>query len=71
MNGFGINLYSLRNLIQTEEGLLDTAIKLREIRETRGYDAILSEVCSLDPDGELGKLIKEKIALIKEWGWLA
>ena len=47
------------------------AIKLREIRETRGYDAILSEVCSLDPDGELGTLIKEKIALIKEWGWLA
>ena len=46
------------------------AIKLREIRETRGYDAILSEVCSLEPDGELGMLIKQKIAQIKEWGWL-
>ena len=54
-----------------EEPTDEFAIKLREIRETRGYDAILSEVCSLDPDGELGKLIKEKIALIKEWGWLA
>ena len=53
-----------------EEPTDEFALKLAEIRNTRGYDAILSEVCSLDPDGELGMLVKEKIALIKEWGWL-
>ena len=28
---FGLNLFSLRNLIRTEEAFLDTAIKLREM----------------------------------------
>lgn len=46
------------------------ALRLAEIRENEGYDAILEKVCSLDPNGELGLLIKEKIAQIKEWGWL-
>ena len=34
MKEIGINLYSLRSLIATEEGLLDTAIKLREMGYT-------------------------------------
>lgn len=34
MNDIGINLYSLRSLIKTEEALLDTAIKLREMGYT-------------------------------------
>ena len=34
MKDVGINLYSLRSLISTEEGLLDTAIKLREMGYT-------------------------------------
>jgi len=46
------------------------ALRLAEIRENEGYDAILKKVCALDPNGELGLLIKEKIAQIKEWGWL-
>ena len=53
-----------------EEPTDEFALKLAEIRSTKGYDAILSEVCSVDPSGELGMLVKEKIALIKEWGWL-
>ena len=53
-----------------EEPTDEFALKLAEIRNTQGYDAILRQVCSLDPDGELGMLVKEKIALIKEWGWL-
>jgi mannitol-1-phosphate 5-dehydrogenase len=56
--------------IHYEEPTDEFALKLAEIRNTRGYDAILRDVCSLDPDGELGMLVKEKIALIKEWGWL-
>lgn len=46
------------------------ALQLKSLRETEGYDAILEKVCSVDPNGELGLLVKEKIALIKEWGWL-
>ena len=46
------------------------AAQLRTIRETGGYDAILQDICALDPEGELGALIKEKITLIKQWGWL-
>lgn len=53
-----------------EEPSDEFALKLAEIRNNKGYDAILREVCSLDPAGELGMLVKEKIALIKEWGWL-
>lgn len=46
------------------------ARKLVEIRTTQGIDAVLQDVCSLDPNGELGLLIKEKIELLKEWGWI-
>ena len=46
------------------------AVKLAEIRENEGYDAILSKVCSVEPESELGILVKEKIELIKKWGWL-
>lgn len=53
-----------------EEPTDEYALKLEEIRENCGYDAVLRDVCRLDPDGELGMLIKEKIAQIKEWGWL-
>ena len=35
-----------------------------------GIDAVLKKVCGIDPNGELGLMIKEKIEKIKEWGWL-
>jgi mannitol-1-phosphate 5-dehydrogenase len=47
------------------------ARQLKDIRENEGYDAVIEKVCRLDPAGELGMLIKEKIAKIREWGWLA
>jgi mannitol-1-phosphate 5-dehydrogenase len=53
-----------------EEPTDEFALQLKKLREEEGYDAILSKVCSLEPNGELGLLVKEKIALIKEWGWL-
>ena len=46
------------------------AIKLKEMRETEGIDAILEKVCSLEPNGELGMLVKEKIELLKSWGYI-
>lgn len=46
------------------------AVKLKEIRETEGIDGVLKNVCSLEPDGEIGRLVKEKIEDLKKWGWL-
>ena len=61
---------AIASAMHYEEPTDEFALKLADLREKEGYDAILKDVCSLDPDGELGILIKEKIALIKEWGWL-
>jgi len=30
----------------------------------------LQQVCEIDPDSELGQLILEKAALIRQWGWI-
>lgn len=46
------------------------ARELVRMRTEEGIDAILEKVCQLEPDGELGMLIKEKIELLKEWGWI-
>ncbi len=46
------------------------AIKLKEMRENEGIDAILEKVCSLEPNGELGMMVKEKIELLKSWGYI-
>ncbi len=46
------------------------AEELVRMRKEEGIDAILSKVCSLEPNGNLGMLVKEKIALLKEWGWI-
>ncbi len=46
------------------------ARELVRMRTEEGVDAVLEKVCKLDPNGELGLMIKEKIALLKEWGWI-
>lgn len=46
------------------------AKQLRELREQKGVDAVLSEVCGLDPQGELASLIKEKIDELHRQGYL-
>lgn len=48
----------------------ESAVELRRIREEEGIDAVLEKVCGLNPEGHLGCLIKEKIELLKEWGWI-
>lgn len=48
----------------------ESAQRLVALRETEGYDAVLEQVCRLDPNGELGLLVKEKLVQIKEWGWI-
>lgn len=46
------------------------AVELRRIREEEGIDAVLTKVCKIDANGELGLMIKDKIALLKERGWI-
>lgn len=46
------------------------AEELVRMRQEEGIDAIIEKVCEQDPNGELGMLIKEKIKLLKEWGWI-
>ena len=46
------------------------ANELGRMREEEGIDAILEKVCKLDPQGELAMLVKEKIELLKTWGWI-
>lgn len=46
------------------------ARELVRMRKEEGIDAILAKVCDLEPDGHLGMLIKSKIELLKERGWI-
>lgn len=46
------------------------AEELVRMRKEEGIDYIIEHVCEQDPNGELGMLIKEKIELLKEWGWI-
>ncbi|MBE6614629.1 MAG: hypothetical protein E7631_04910 [Ruminococcaceae bacterium] len=47
-----------------------SAEELVRMRQEEGIDAVLTKVCSLEPEGTIGKLVKEKITLLKEWGWI-
>ena len=47
-----------------------SAEELKRLREEKGVDYILENVCKLEPDGELAKLVKSKIALLKSEGWI-
>lgn len=46
------------------------ALRLKNMRETKGVDYCLENVCRLDKDSELALLIKEKIAYLKEKGYI-
>ena len=46
------------------------ARRLVQIRTEQGVDAVLEQVCGLQPDSALGMLIKYKIKLLKQWGWI-
>lgn len=46
------------------------ANELVRMRTEEGIDAVITKVCKIDANGELGMLIKEKIELLKKWGWI-
>lgn len=47
-----------------------SAAELERMVKEEGTDAVLQKVCEIDPEGDLGTLVKAKIEQIKEWGWL-
>ena len=46
------------------------AVKLRKMREAEGVDYVIENVCKLDPNGSLAMLVKEKIEMLKERGYI-
>jgi len=46
------------------------AVTLAQMRKEKGVDYILENVCMVDPNGMIGKLVKEKIALLKKEGYI-
>ena len=56
--------------IHYEEPTDEFATQLKTLREEKGIPYIIENVCKLDPDGDLSKLILEKVDLIKSWGWV-
>ena len=47
-----------------------TAVQLKEMREKHGILYVLENVCKLDANGTLAKLILSKVEEIKKWGWI-
>ena len=47
-----------------------SAVKLKEMRETEGLEAVLTQVCSLEKGSVLFNMILEKVDCLKKWGWL-
>ncbi|MBQ9065311.1 MAG: hypothetical protein IJ123_07690 [Blautia sp.] len=47
-----------------------SAVELARLRKERGADYILENVCGLDPEGDLAGLIREKIKLLREEGYI-
>ena len=46
------------------------ALRLKEIRESKGIDYILETISEIDPQGEVALLIKEAIEDLKSRGWI-
>jgi mannitol-1-phosphate 5-dehydrogenase len=46
------------------------AVQLETMRKEKGVDYILANVCSTDPKGQLGVLVKAKIVELEKKGWI-
>lgn len=56
--------------IHYEEPSDEFAVELKKLREEHGVSAVIENVCKLDVNSDLAKLIFEKVDLIREWGWI-
>lgn len=61
---------SIAAAIHYENDSDEFALKLRQMREENGVDYIIENVCKLEPNGELGMLIKSKIEYLKSEGYI-
>ena len=56
--------------IHYEQPTDEFAVQLKEMREKHGILYVLENVCKLDANGTLAKLILSKVEEIKKWGWI-
>jgi len=56
--------------IHYEQPSDEFAVQLKEMREKHGILYVLENVCKLDANGTLAKLILSKVEEIKKWGWI-
>ena len=56
--------------IHYEQPTDEFAVQLKEMREQHGIPYVLENVCKLDSNGTLAKLILDKVEEIKKWGWI-
>lgn len=47
----------------------ESAEMLKKMREEEGIDAIITKVCRLERGSVLANMLREKVELIKSWGW--
>lgn len=46
------------------------AVALKQMREEKGIEYILENVCKLEPNSPLAQLILQKVQQIRQWGWV-
>ena len=61
---------AIASAIYYEEPSDEFALQLKKLREEQGVSAVITDVCKLDINSELAKLILKKVDLIREWGWI-
>lgn len=47
-----------------------TALVLKQMREEQGVDAVLKQICGIQPEERIAVLVKQKIEFLREKGWL-
>lgn len=48
----------------------ESAMKLQGILKEQGVDAVLEQICRIEPNGELGSLIKQKLEVVRSGEWM-
>lgn len=56
--------------IHYEEPTDEFAVALKQMREEKGVEYIIENVCKLDTNSPLAQLILQKVQQIRQWGWI-
>lgn len=57
--------------IHYEQPTDEFAVALKRMREEKGVEYIIENVCKLDASSPLAQLILQKVQQIRQWGWIA